>query len=304
MAIETIVPPFAGRWFLILKKSIVNKKALYAIIVALIVPLIIFLYVNSLPKAAIPKPIFYDSVSSVIKNGKQKNDTSWHHLPDFKLTNQLGQVVSFKDLTTANGKDTNGRIVVADFFYTHCPTICPVMTRNMKRLQNSVKKAVDIDGRTTELVQFISFSIDPARDSVAALKKWADRFQIDPSNWWLLTGDKQTIYDLSLKQMNLAVQDPGIDSAFPHTDIFVLIDKNGVIRVRRDKLGNPLLYHGLDSVSLANLSEDIVLLSLEKDPGKKSFFAGQLTTIAVSMLIAFVVVGSFLFIYRKKFAQH
>ncbi len=281
-----------------------NKKALYAIIIALIVPLVIFLYVNSLPKAAIPKPIFYDSVSSVIKNGKQKNDTFWHHLPDFRLTNQLGQKVSLKDLVTVDGKDTNGRITVADFFYTHCPAICPVMTSNMKKLQNTVKKAVDIDGKTTELVQFISFSIDPERDSVAALKKWADRFQIDPSNWWLLTGDKQTIYDLSLKHMNLAVQDPKIDSAFPHTDIFVLIDKNGVIRVRRDKLANPVLYHGLDSTSMANLSEDIVLLSLEKDRTKKSFFAGQLTTIAVAMLITLVIVGVFLFLFRKKFTQH
>ena len=282
----------------------VNKKALYAILIALIVPLLIFLYVNSLPKAAIPKPIFYDSVSSVIKNGKQANDTSWHRVPDFRLTNQLGQTVSLKDLATINDKDTNGKVIVADFFYTHCPTICPAMTKNMKRLQNTVKEAVDVDGRTTQLVQFISFSIDPGRDSVAALKRWADRFQIDPSNWWLLTGDKQTIYDLSLKHMNLAVQDPQIDSSFPHTDIFVLIDKNGVVRVRRDKDGNPLLYHGLDSTSLANLSEDIVLLSLEKDRKKKSFFEGQLTTIAVSMLIAFVLVGLFLFLYRKRFAQH
>ena len=139
---------------------------------------------------------------------------------------------------------------------------------------------------------------------MAALKKWADRFQVDPASWWLLTGDKKAIYDLSLKHMNLAVQDPGIDSSFPHTDIFVMIDKNGIIRVRRDKDGNPLLYHGLDSTSLANLSEDIVLLSLEKDPKKKSFIAGQLTTIAVSMLITFLVVGFFLFFYRKKFAQH
>ena len=282
----------------------VNKKALYAILIALIVPLLIFLYVNSLPKAAIPKPIFYDSVSSVIKNGKQANDTSWHRVPDFRLTNQLGQTVSLRDLATINDKDTNGKVIVADFFYTHCPTICPAMTKNMKRLQNTVKEAVDVDGRTTQLVQFISFSIDPGRDSVAALKRWADRFQIDPSNWWLLTGDKQTIYDLSLKHMNLAVQDPQIDSSFPHTDIFVLIDKNGVVRVRRDKDGNPLLYHGLDSTSLANLSEDIVLLSLEKDRKKKSFFEGQLTTIAVSMLIAFVLVGLFLFLYRKRFAQH
>ena len=178
------------------------------------------------------------------------------------------------------------------------------MTKNMKKLQNTVKEAVDVDGRTSQLVQFISFSIDPERDSVATLKKWADRFQIDPSNWWLLTGNKQTIYDLSLKHMNLAVQDPQIDSTFPHSDIFVLIDKNGVVRVRRDKDGNPLLYHGLDSVSLTNLSEDIVLLSLEKDRKKKSFFEGQLTTIAVSMLIAFLVVGLFLFLYRKRFAKH
>jgi protein SCO1 len=282
----------------------VNRKALYAILIALIVPLLIFLYVNSLPKAAIPKPIFYDSVSSVIKNGKQLNDTSWHRLPDFILTNQLGQTVSLKDLGTVSENDTNRRVIVADFFYTHCPTICPVMTRNMKRLQSTVKEAVDVDGRKTQLVQFISFSIDPGRDSVAALKKWADRFQVDPSNWWLLTGDKQTIYDLSLKHMNLAVQDPQIDSSFPHTDIFVLIDKNGVVRVRRDKLGNPVLYHGLDSTSMANLSEDIVLLSLEKDRKKKSFFEGQLTTIAVSMLIAFLLVGLFLFLYRKRFAQH
>jgi protein SCO1/2 len=282
----------------------VNKKALYAILIALIVPLVIFLYVNSLPKAAIPKPIFYDSVASVVKNGKRKNDTFWHHLPDFKLTNQLGQAVSLKDLVEVNGNDTTGKIVVADFFYTHCPTICPVMTKNMKRLQNTVKKATDINGKTTELVQFISFSIDPERDSVGALKKWADRFQIDPSNWWLLTGDRETIYELSLKHMNLAVQDPKLDSAFPHTDIFVLIDKKGVIRVRRDTDGNPLLYHGLDSTSMANLSEDIVLLSLEKDPGKKSFFVGQLTTIAVAMLITFILVGAFLFLFRKKFTQH
>jgi protein SCO1/2 len=281
----------------------VNRKAVYAILMALVVPLLIFLYVDSLPKAAIPKPIFYDSVSSVVKHGKIRNDTFWHHLPDFKLTNQLGEAVSWKDIV-GGGKDSTGRIVVADFFYTHCPTICPVITKNMKRLQNSVKKAVDVDGKKTDLVQFISFSIDPDRDSVPQLKKWADRFQIDPSNWWLLTGDRRTIYDLSLKHMNLAVQDPQIDSSFPHTDIFVLIDRNGVIRVRRDKNGNPLLYHGLDSRSMTNLSEDIVLLSLEKDRSKKSFLAGQLTTIAVAMLITLIIVGLFLILFRKKFTEH
>ena len=276
-----------------------NKKALIAILIALIVPVSIFFYVDSLPKAAIPKPVFYDSVSSVIKKGKRVNDTFWHHIPDFQLTNQLGQKVSFKDIT-----DSNRKIVVADFFFTHCTTICPYMTRNMKRLQNSVKKAVDENGKATQLVQFISFSIDPERDTVAALKKWADRFQVDPSSWWLLTGDKQTIYDLSLKHMNLSVQDPNVDSSFPHTDLFVLIDRDGVVRARRDQFGNPLLYHGLDSASLGHLSEDIILLSLEKKPGSKGVLEGQFTIITVSMLLTFLVVGLFLFFYRKKFAQH
>ena len=277
-----------------------NKKALYGILIALVLPLAIFLFVNSLPKAAIPKPIFYDSVSATVRKGKQINDTFWHHIPDFRLTNQLGQKVSLKDLATMDRNDSSGRIVVADFFFTHCPVVCPQMTKNMKSLQKTIKKAVDIDGKTTDLVQFISFSIDPERDSVPEIKKWADRFQIDPSNWWLLTGDKKTIYDLSLKHMNLSVQDPQIDSAFPHTDIFVLIDKNGVIRSRRDKDGNPLLYHGRDSVSLANLAEDIVLLSLEKDPKSKNFLSGQLHVIAVAMLITFFAVGIFLYVFRRK----
>jgi len=73
--------------------------------------------------------------------------------------------------------------------------------------------------------------------------------------------------------------------------------------VRRDKDGNPILYHGVDSTSMANLSEDIVLLSLEKDRNKKSFLAGQLTTIAVAMLITLAIVGLFLFLFRKKFSQ-
>jgi protein SCO1 len=274
-----------------------NRKALYGIIIALFIPLAIFLYVNSLPKAAIPKPIFADSVTSAIRKGKQVNDTIWHHVPDFTLTNQLGQKVSLSDVSLSD----SGKIVVANFFFTHCPTICPPMMQSMKRLQNTVKKAVDVDGKTTGLVHFLSFSIDPERDSVAALKKWADRFQVDPSNWWLLTGDKKTIYDLSINEMKLmAVDGENVDSSFIHTDIFVLIDKNGVIRTRRDKNGNATVYRGLDSLSMRNLAEDIILLSLEKDPKKKTFLAGKLTTIAVALLIAFIAVGIFLFAFRKR----
>lgn len=273
-----------------------NKKALIGILLAFILPVTIFFYIDSLPKAAIPRPLFYDSVGATIKKGKKIDDTAWQHLPNFTLTNQLGQKVSFSDISLSD----SGKITVVDFFFTHCPTICPGMTLKMKWLQNTVQKGVRVGDNTADYVQFLSISIDPERDSVTALKKWADRFQIDPGNWWLLTGDKKTIYDLSLKYMSLTIQDPSIDTSFPHTDIFTLIDKHGVVRVRRDKDGNPLLYHSLDDKAMSNLAEDIVLLSLAKDPKEKNFFAGKLPLIAVVFLSAILGVGLLLYFLRKK----
>jgi protein SCO1 len=279
-----------------LKNDIVSKKALIGILIALVVPVSLFFIVDSLPKAAIPRPLFYDTVVTKIVKGKQVYDTAWQHIPDFTLTNQQGNKVSFSNVSLSD----SGKITVINFFYTHCPTICPGMTLQMKKLQHTVQKGVKVGDNTADYVQFISMSIDPEEDSVQALKKWANRFQIDPVNWWLLTGDKKTIYDLSLKYMNLTVQDPKIDTVFPHTDIFVLIDKRGVIRTRRDKFGNPLLYHSLDDKAMANLAEDIVLLSLEKDPHEKSFLAGQLPLIAVVFLVAIVLIGGLIYIIQKK----
>jgi protein SCO1/2 len=88
--------------------------------------------------------------------------------------------------------DTVPKIIVANFFFTHCTTICPGMTMNIKKMQESIKKSEKVGDRTADFVQFLSFSVDPDRDSVVALKKWADRFQVNPDNWWLLTGDKKT----------------------------------------------------------------------------------------------------------------
>lgn len=258
--------------------------------------MLIFFFLDSLPKANLPKPLFADSVGTTIKNGKETSKTYWQHIPDFTLTNQLGKKTSFSDFSLSD----SGKITVVNFFFTHCPNICPGMTLQMKKLQNTVQKGVRVGDNTADYVQFLSISIDPERDSVPELKKWADRFQIDPINWLLLTGDKQTIYDLSLKYMNLTIQDPRIDSLFPHTDIFVLIDGNGVIRDRRDKDGNPLLYHSLDDKAMHNLAEDIVLLSLEKKPGEKSFFAGKLWVIAISVFAAIAGVTILILIIGKK----
>jgi protein SCO1/2 len=148
-----------------------------------------------------------------------------------------------------------------------------------------------VGDKTNKLVHFLSFSIDPERDTTERLKYWANRFQIDPEKWWLLTGNKKVIYDMALNEMKLGLQDgEGIDTNFVHSDKFVLIDSNRHVRG---------YYSGLDSVELAQLSEDIVMLTMEKDPNSKSFFAGKLEIMAVAFLLAIFGVGLLLFLLKK-----
>lgn len=266
-----------------------NKTAIYALLLALLLPLVSYFIIKGLSDRAVTMPpkYFPDSVIAKTERGKIITDTVWHRLPEISLTNQLGETVGWDDMQ----HETTGKVIVANFFFTRCPTICPALTVNMKRLQESVKKSEKIGDRTADYVQFLSFSVDPERDSVAALKSWADRFGVNPVNWWLLTGDKQHIYDLCIHEMKLGLVDgDGVDSSFIHTDRFVLIDRDRIIRG---------YYHGLDSASLAKLSEDIIFLRLEKDKNKKSFFSDKLELIAVVFLITLVALGIFLIVLRK-----
>ena len=264
-----------------------NKSAITAIFIALLLPLTGYFLIKGLSKKNIhpPRHFIYDSVITKTEKGKIVTDTIWHKIPDFSLSNQLGQQVSWKDM--------EGKVVVADFFFTSCPTICPRLTTNMKMLKESIHNSERVGDREPDFVQFLSFSVDPERDSVPALKKWADRFQINSNNWWLLTGDKKEIYDLSLDHFKLGLVDgEGIDSNFLHTDYFVLIDKYRNIRG---------YYHGLDTTDILRLSADIIFLNLEKDPNRKKFFEGKLEIMAVSMLVA--LLGAFLLIYFLRKAK-
>ncbi len=266
-----------------------NKTAIYALLIALLLPLTSYFIVKNLSTSAvnIPPHFYVDSVIHQSKNGKIETDTVWNKVPSVTLVNQFGKTVAWNEAKN----DKGNKIVVANFFFTSCPTICPTLTSNMKWLQESMKKSQKVGDRTADYVQFISFSIDPERDSVSELKKWADRFQINPINWWLLTGDKKSIYDLCINKMKLGLVDgEGVDTSFIHTDRFVLIDRNSVIRG---------YYHGLDSTSIAKLSEDIVLLKLEKDKNRESFFTDKLELIGVVFLLTLVGLGVLLRILRK-----
>jgi protein SCO1/2 len=264
----------------------VNKKALYAILMALVLPLSAYLYVKNKSEHAIAMPAHYlpDSTVTVTKKGKKVQDTIWHRIANFHLVNQEGKPVSLDSL--------RGKIIIADFFFTHCPTICPSLTVNMKRMADNINNGERVGDRTNKQVQFLSFSIDPERDSVERLKYWADKYQVNPENWWLLTGDRKTIYDLAIQEMKIGITDgQGIDSNFIHTDHFVLIDSNRYVRG---------YYHGLDSESLSKLSKDLVLLTMEKSKNEKSFFADKLELIAVVFLCAILGVGLLIYFIRKK----
>ena len=253
---------------------------------ALLLPLVAYFVVKKKSETAVTMPRHYlpDSVYTLTKKGKQIEDTIWHKVGDFKLTNQEGRTVTWADL--------KGKIVIADFFFTHCPTICPGMTRNMKRLAESIHNGQRVGDRTNRQVHFLSFSIDPGRDSVERLKYWADRFQVNPQQWWLLTGGKKMIYDLGFNEMKVPLEDGyGVDTSFMHTDRFILIDSNRHVRG---------YYDGLDSVALSRLSNDVVLLTMEKDPKAKSFWAGKFQLIAVVVLVTMLALALFFYFFRKK----
>lgn len=263
-----------------------NKTARYALLLALVVPVVCYFIVKALSDSAITMPRHYLPDSTVAKKvkGKLVADTAWHTLPDFSLTNQLGEKVSWDKL--------KGKVVVADFFFTHCPTICPRLTTNMRWLQQSINNAQRVGDKTPSWLHFLSFSIDPERDSVPRLKQWADRFQVNPEQWWLLTGDKKKIYDMAINEMKIGLVDgQGVDTNFIHTDHFVLIDSNRHVRG---------YYHGLDSAELRQLSNDIIFLTMEKDPNRKFFLSGKLELILVAFVAAIAGVALLLYFIRKK----
>jgi protein SCO1/2 len=185
---------------------------------------------------------YYNEASFTPKwiSPKSKELKSFHKIPDFNLTNQNDEKV--------NQKTFENKIYVADFFFTTCPGICPMMTANMFKLQEEFKNDND--------VLLLSHSVTPTKDSVPKLKEYALEKKIDNTKWHLVTGDRKQIYNLGRKfyfvEENLG-KPLGIDD-FLHTENFVLIDKEKHIRG---------IYNGLNRASIAQLIIDIKSLQKE-----------------------------------------
>jgi protein SCO1/2 len=226
------------------KKS--NIGFLLGIAVAVLLPLSFYLITAQLSKGKVNMPKYYrvDSVTG----GKDAPDTFYHHISDLVLTNQLGQAV---DLNTM----LKGKILVFDFFFTSCNSTCPELTKHMKLLQTSFKKDPKKEASLDTVVQFISITVNPERDSFQLLRSYADHYGANHDNWWFLTGDKRTIYNFARQQLGLTTG-PGDGGAedFIHSEQFVLVDKERFIRG---------YYNGTQDTDVRKCADDIVLLTIE-----------------------------------------
>ena len=173
--------------------------------------------------------------------------------PQFSFTNQ--------DNKTISNANYDGKVYVVEFFFTTCPSICPIMNKRMVEVQNEFFGNPNFG--------IASFSITPDIDTPEVLKAYAENYGVTHPNWHFLTGDKEEILKLSNEGYNLyAASTMDEDGDFSHSGLFALIDKEGNIRSRYDEFGNPIIYYrALDEENSPNqikeLKEDITLLLKE-----------------------------------------
>ena len=217
-------------------RSFLVQFKLFGIVLVILSAVIIYLFYDALqPKKMLtiyqPSMVNSELVDSTVQFKKK-----YHTISDFELINQNGDTITQRDY--------DQKIYIADFFFTTCPTICPIMTKNMADIQRRIKDQGD--------VMLLSHSVTPQIDSVAQLKKYALEKGVDDSKWNLVTGDKKQIYELARKSY-LAVKTDGDGGPYDmiHTENFILVDKEKRIRG---------FYDGTKSEDVDELMNDLRIL--------------------------------------------
>ena len=215
--------------------SFFKEYRLFAIVMSCLSAIIMTAFYFMLSKKNV-LPIYQPTnVNVELVDNSIQHVSKYHKINDFSLVNQNGETI-----TQDNYK---GKIYVADFFFTTCGTICPIMTKNMAAIQ---KEILDDDD-----IMLLSHSVTPEIDTVAQLKRYAIDKGVKDSKWNLVTGDRKQIYDLARKSY-LAVKSEGDeDYSMVHTENFMLIDKERRIRG---------FYDGTKEEDIEQLLEDIEIL--------------------------------------------
>ncbi len=217
------------------------KKSKSTLIFLFFFTLIVFPVIYFLAKPKSELPVFNPvDVNPRLVDDEVRHINKDHKVGNFNLVNQNGNHISQDDF-----KD---KIYIADFFFTRCQTICPIMALNIAELQETYKNDNEI--------KFLSHSVTPVIDSVSVLRTYADNKGAIDGKWEITTGDKKQIYNLARKSY-FAVLDEGDggDQDFIHTEQFVLIDKKGQIRG---------FYDGTDKNEIPRIYKDIEILKNEE----------------------------------------
>ena len=189
-------------------------------------------------------PYIGPRLGTVANETTGKEDTIYHTVPPFSFVDQNGDILS-SDVF-------HGHIYVTDFFFARCQGVCPIMTRQMKRVQDAFKDDDDI--------LILSHTVDPGHDTSEALKAYGEMYGAIPGKWFFVTGEKDSIYQLAERGYFLTAA-PGVagGEAFLHDQHFMLVDREGHLRG---------LYEGTDSMEVTRLIDEIRIL-------KKSYGEGH-----------------------------
>lgn len=164
-------------------------------------------------------------------------------VPDFSLTNHHGETITQEDML--------GKVYVVEFFFTTCPSICPIMHKSLVKVQDKYFGNPN--------VAFVSVTINPEFDTPEVLNAYAKENNVTNNNWQFLTGELDDIYALANQGFNLyAAEAPEVEGGFEHSGFFALVDKKGNIRSRLVAQGNPKIYYnGLEDSDVKMLTDDI-----------------------------------------------
>ncbi|WP_235296211.1 SCO family protein [Portibacter marinus] len=162
-----------------------------------------------------------------------------HSIPDFSFVNQ--------DSTIITNDQLNSGPYVADFFFTHCPSICPIVTKQMLRIHDAFKE---------ENLKLVSFTMDPKRDTPERLKDYASKLEVDAPKWHFLTGDKEELHDIATDFFNVVIEDDEAPGGFNHSGKIILVDKNRHIRA---------FCEGTDEEDVDDFIKDIKILLSENE---------------------------------------
>lgn len=188
----------------------------------------------------IPKIIDRIKSGTIVQNDrmnvKQKSDQLAYILYDGEKRKVPSFTFIDQDSTQVSDSDYLGKVFVVEFFFTRCPSICPLMTKNLVTLQEAFKGRNDFG--------IASFSITPDYDTPSVLKDYAKEHGIESDDWHLITGDQERIYQLANSGFNIyAMENADAPGGFEHSGLFALIDKQGYMRSRIDSFGNPIVYY-------------------------------------------------------------